>query len=106
MKFAEITSLNRSKRGVLTFFRSCGVPDSMTAALRERVDENHPSRLVLEQQSFAIASSGECSTRCNSGSVRSQFRLAKLGLLGQFGADSKVDSNIIAHPAATAFHHD
>jgi hypothetical protein len=37
---AAIALLNRSKPGVLTFFRSCGVPDSMTAALRERVEGN------------------------------------------------------------------
>jgi hypothetical protein len=32
-----IPLLNRSKRVVLTFFLSCGVPDTMTAKLRERV---------------------------------------------------------------------
>lgn len=37
---AAIPLLNRSKPGVLTFFRSCGVPDSMTARLRERVEGN------------------------------------------------------------------
>ncbi len=40
---SAIPLLNRSKRGVLTFFRSCGVPDSMTAGLRERVDGNPDS---------------------------------------------------------------
>jgi len=40
---AAIALLNRSKPGVLTFFRSCGVPDSMTAAQRERVEGNPAS---------------------------------------------------------------
>jgi restriction system protein len=35
-----IPLLNRSKRGVLTFFRSCGVPDSMMTDLDERVWAN------------------------------------------------------------------
>ncbi len=49
MLVSVIPLINRSKRGVLTFFRSCGVPDSMLTDLTERVaaDANSISKYEI-----------------------------------------------------------